>query len=301
MTTTQGTITTAVTPTTIPVIRMELMGIAPRATATPVIAVAPITTADTTADTTVATGHVAATATATTPLPCGFSGTCSVADHRFHFKPQPINSIMKYQNHRITSLAAALCLPAIALTSAIATAEDKATKKTEVAADKEEATDQRIISLVLLQKSARKLTHGQIAHAVEEGAGRKVAEDQVVTKEGYHFVPIGDDKYIVTDIDEPYFAEAAKLADELEDHHLSDAVKSATAWLSVDWPNTDDRKDLKHVYQHIGKTIAHLSNKETLAVYSPDLDAFALWTPAVRETLEGDDPLAVFEKPAAKE
>ena len=97
-----------------------------RATATPVIAVAPITTADTTVDTTVATGHVAATATATTPLPCGVSGTCSAADHRFHLKPQPINSIMKYQNHRITSLAAALCLPAIALTSAIATAEDKA-------------------------------------------------------------------------------------------------------------------------------------------------------------------------------
>ena len=68
----------------------------------------------------------------------------------------------------------------------------------------------------------------------------------------------------------------------------------------MDWPNTDDRKDLKHVYQHIRKTIAHLSNKAALAVYSPDLDVLPLRTPAVRETLEGDDPLAIFRETRCK-
>jgi len=45
----------------------------------------------------------------------------------------------------------------------------------------------------------------------------------------------------------------------------------------------------------IGKMVAHLSAKDTLAVYSPDMDQFALWAPAVRQGLESDDPLAAFE------
>ncbi len=214
---------------------------------------------------------------------------------------------MKQKNSNLSSLAAACALPLLALSSSAALGEDTApaspgtAEQAEPQAQANAPDESRIISVVLLQKVPRKLTHGEIAHAVSEGSGAKVSEDQVITKEGYHLVPIGDEKFIVTDIGEPYFAEADALAAELDDKTLADAVKSAKAWVSVDWPEMDDKADLKKVYQHIGKAIAHLSNSDTLAVYSPDMDAFALWTPETRKALESDDPLTAFANVAADE
>ena len=210
---------------------------------------------------------------------------------------------MKYKKSNLLSLAAAIALPLIAMGSGVAFAEDTTPPPTaaEDSANETAKAGNRIISIVLLQKVPRKLSHGDIAHAVEEGAGVEVTEDQVITKEGYHLVPIGEEKYIVTDIAEPYFAEAEQLAAELDDKHLADAVKAAKAWVSVDWPEMDEKADLRKVYQHIGKAIAHLSNGDTLAVYSPDMDTFALWTPETRKALESDDPLRAFAKPDKKE
>gem|GEM_PF-2398754 len=158
------------------------------------------------------------------------------------------------------------------------------------AADKE-----RLVSLVLLLSSPRKPSHELIAHAVSEGLGTKISSDAVITKPPYHQVTVGADTFIINDIAAPYFEKGTQVADEIKNPNLSRAVRDHRAWISVDWVKTEKQTDLRKVYQMIGKVVAHLSAKDTLAVYSPDMDQFALWAPTVRQGLEGDDPLAVFE------
>jgi hypothetical protein len=155
----------------------------------------------------------------------------------------------------------------------------------------------RLISLVLLLSKPRKPTHEAIAHAVSEGIGVKIGTAAVIDKPPYHLVNVGRDKFIINDIAKPYFEQSAKVADEIKNPKLSQAVRDHHAWISVDWVSTGEQADLRQVYQMIGKMVAHLSHKDTeaLAVYSPDMDQFALWVPTVRDGLKGDDPLAVFE------
>lgn len=207
---------------------------------------------------------------------------------------------MKLHSYRISFLAATLSLPMLAMTAGTAWADDQpvkapgATADAKAAAKDEKKKGQRLISVVLLLREPRKLTHGEIAHAVSEGTGEKIGEEDVITKETYHLVKVGADKFIVNNIGKPYFDKADKLAEEIQHPDLSRAVKDSKAWVSVDWVGKDDKADLKHIYQHIGKMIAHLASKDTVAVYSPDMDEFALWTLATRKGLESDDPLAVF-------
>ena len=154
---------------------------------------------------------------------------------------------------------------------------------------------ERLVSLVLLLSSPRKPSHELIAHAVSEGLGTKISTDAVITKPPYHQVTVGADTFIINDIAAPYFEKSAQVADEIKNPNLSRAVRDHRAWISVDWVNTEKQTDLRKVYQMIGKMVAHLSAKDTLAVYSPDMDQFTLWAPSVRQGLESDDPLAVFE------
>lgn len=154
---------------------------------------------------------------------------------------------------------------------------------------------QRLISVVLLLSSPRKPSHELIAHAVGEGLRMKISTDAVVTKPPYHLVTVGSDKFVINDIAQPYFENTAQVADEIKNPNLSRAVRDHRAWISVDWVDAEQKTDLRKVYQMIGKMAAHLSGKDTLAVYSPDMDQFALWVPTVRQGLEGDDPLSVFD------
>ena len=170
------------------------------------------------------------------------------------------------------------------------------TKPAQTAATADETQKgERLISLVLLLSAPRKPSHELIAHAVGEGLGTKISTDAVVTKPPYHLVNVGSDKFIINDIGQPYFEKSAQVADEIKNPNLSRAVRDHRAWISVDWVSTEQKVDLRKIYQMIGKMVAHLSGKDTLAVYSPDMDQFALWAPTVRQGLESDDPLAVFE------
>jgi len=154
---------------------------------------------------------------------------------------------------------------------------------------------ERLVSLVLLLSAPRKPSHELIAHAVSEGLGMKISTDAVITKPPYHLVTVGSDKFVINDIAQPYFENSAQVADEIKNPNLSRAVRDHRAWISVDWVTAEQKADLRKVYQMIGKMTAHLSGKDTLAVYSPDMDQFALWAPTVRKGLESDDPLSVFE------
>ena len=154
---------------------------------------------------------------------------------------------------------------------------------------------ERLVSLVLLLSSPRKPSHEMIAHAVGQGLGTKISTDALVSKPPYHLVNVGSDKFIINDISSPYFEKNAQVAEEIKNSNLAQAVRDHRAWVSVDWVSTEQKADLRKIYGMIGKMVAHLSGKDTLAVYSPDMDQFVLWTPSVRQGLESDDPLAVFE------
>lgn len=162
----------------------------------------------------------------------------------------------------------------------------------------------RFISMVLLLKAPPKVTVREIAHAVSEGTGTKVTEKDIVQKPPYHLITAGSDKFIINFIGEPYFEDAEKLAAELKFHNLGDSIKASKGWMSVDWVAQEEKSDIKSVYQMIGKMVAKFGIEDIIAVYSPDLDEFALWTPENIKGLESEDPLAVFDHeshaPAAK-
>lgn len=183
--------------------------------------------------------------------------------------------------------------PTPAATAASSTANAQVEQPQAASAETKEG--ERLVSLVILLSGPRKPTHDAIAHAVGEGLGQAVSKDAVVSKPPYHLVNAGADKFVINDIDQPYFEDSGKVADEIKNPNLSRAVRDHRAWISVDWVSADKQTDLRNVYQMIGKMVAHLSGKDTLAVYSPDMDQFALWAPTVRQGLESDDPLAVFE------
>jgi len=178
-------------------------------------------------------------------------------------------------------------------------AEDKPAPKAPVAEAPGQVSSQkeadRFISLVLLTKGPHELKSKEIAQAISEGTGTKVTEKDIVQKEAYHLITVGSDKFIVNAVAEPYFEDAEKLAAELKFHNLGDSIKTSKGWVSVDWVAQNEKSDIKPVYQMIGKMAGKLGIKDIIAVYSPDLDEFALWTPENIKGLEGDDPLAVFD------
>ncbi len=164
----------------------------------------------------------------------------------------------------------------------------------------EEVAD-RLISLVILLEEPRKLDHHAIADAVEKGAGTKIAEADVQSKPPYHLVKVTGGKYLINDVAESYFEDPEKVAKEIDDPKLAEAIRHGKAWVSVDWVEDDGKADLHHVYQHLGKIAAALAGHHALAVYCPDLDQVRLYSPAVGEALTSDDPLQIFgvasEKP----
>ena len=153
----------------------------------------------------------------------------------------------------------------------------------------------RFISMVLLLKTPHEPTAEEIAHAVSEGTGIKVTEKDIVQKQLYSLITAGSDKFILNSVSEPYFENAEKLAAELKFHNLGDSNKGSKAWMSLDWVAQEEKSDIKPVYQMIGKMVAKFGIKDIIAIYSPDLDEFALWTPENIKGLESEDPLAVFD------
>lgn len=154
-----------------------------------------------------------------------------------------------------------------------------------------EAQQPRLISLVLLLDEPRTLDAGAVAHAISQALGIEVPEDAVSAKPPSFVVNAGSSRFAVNSVDEPYFAESDKLAAELKDPPLAQAIRNNRAWLSVDWLEKDDQADLRKVYQQIGKAISQFVRKDTLAVYSPDTDQFHLNDKTLVGHLKSDDPL----------
>ena len=154
-----------------------------------------------------------------------------------------------------------------------------------------EAQQPRLVSLVLLLSEPRTLDAGGVAHAISQALGAELTEDAVSAKPPSFVVKVGSSRFAVNSVNEPYFAESEKLAAELKDPHLAQAIRKNRAWLSVDWLDKDDQADLRKVYQQIGKTIVQFVREDTLAVYSPDTDQFHLNDKTLAGHLKSDDPL----------
>lgn len=154
-----------------------------------------------------------------------------------------------------------------------------------------EAQPQRLVSLVLLLSEPRTIDAAAVAHAVSHALGSEVTEAAVSAKPPSFVVKSGSGRFAINSVDEPYFAESDKLAVELKDPSLAEAIRKHRAWLSVDWLEKDEKADLRKVYQQISQTLAQFVRKDTLAVYSPDTDQFHLNDATLLGHLKSDDPL----------
>ena len=155
----------------------------------------------------------------------------------------------------------------------------------------DEAPALRLVSLVLLLSEARTLDAAAVAKAASHDDGEKVAEDAVTAKSPSFIVKTPAGRFAVSTMAEPYFEASDKLAAELKDPTLADAIRQHRAWLSVDWIDKDEKADLRKVYQQVGQIIGQLVKKDTLAVYSPDTDQFHINDATLLGHLKSDDPL----------
>ncbi|MES2595783.1 MAG: DUF2314 domain-containing protein [Verrucomicrobiota bacterium] len=154
-----------------------------------------------------------------------------------------------------------------------------------------EETAPRMVSLVLLLSEPRTIDATSTAKAVSKAWKSEVPESAVSTMDSILVVKGSAGRFAINSAAKPYFAESDKLAEELKDPALVEAVQKHRAWLSVDWLEKNDQADLQVVYQQLGKVIAQFVNKETLAIYSPDTDQFHLNDSELIAHLQSDDPL----------
>lgn len=148
------------------------------------------------------------------------------------------------------------------------------------------SNQERLISIVLLLRNHRDLDE----HTLSDAAPGST----VVAKPPYYQVKVGSDAYVVTSIDKPYFDQAEKVAADIKDPAVRDAVEHHKAWLAVDWGRKDAPGDVRSAYQHIAKMAAALAGPDTLAFYNPDTDQFADFDDNVVAQLKSDDPLQAF-------
>ncbi len=198
--------------------------------------------------------------------------------------------------------APALCLAAFIQTTTLLKADEPIRKMepTGKSGGQPEANKQeRIISLVLLLREPRKLSEHTLATAVSKALGIKHSHDEgadtfVVAKAPYYMIKLDTGRFVVNTIEGPYFKDTDKLAAEIKDPRLSKAVHEHAAWLSIDWAEKQEPKDVKRVYQQIGKIAAALAGPDTLAIYNPDTDQFQFNDEALAQSLQGEDPLKNF-------
>lgn len=189
-------------------------------------------------------------------------------------------------------MIAALCfLPFPALQAEDAPIKPEPAKPQAAEAQAAEAPSPRLVSLVLLLSGARTLDAAAVANAASPADGEKVAEDAVTAKSPSFIVKTPAGRFAVSTMAEPYFEASDKLAAELKDPTLADAIRQHRAWLSVDWIDKDEKADLRKVYQQVGQIIGQLVKKDTLAVYSPDTDQFHINDATLLGHLKSDDPL----------
>lgn len=150
---------------------------------------------------------------------------------------------------------------------------------------------QRMVSLVLLLSEPRTLDAAAVAHAVSRAWGSEVPESAVSASPPSFVVKAAPGRFAINSVDQPYFADSGKLAAELKDPTLAEAIRHHHAWLSVDWLENDDKADLRVIYQQISQIIVQLVRKDTLAIYSPDTDQFHLNDATLIGHLKSPDPL----------
>ncbi len=149
----------------------------------------------------------------------------------------------------------------------------------------------RMISLVLLLSQPRTLDATAVASAVSRGWNTPVPESAISVIPPSFLVNSALGNYAINSVDKPYFADSAKLADEVKDPAIAGTVREHRAWISVDWLGNDEKADLHVVYQHISQALVQLIGKDTLAVYSPDTDQFRLNDATLTDHLLSPDPL----------
>lgn len=160
--------------------------------------------------------------------------------------------------------------------------------------------DGRLISLVVLLKEPRKLDEAQITQLVGKAMGIAPAADTVnkgflVAKPPYYKVELESGLYVINNIAAPYFENTDKLAAEITDPALRQAVTGHRAWMSVDWAGKEEPVNLRATYVDIGKIAAALATPDAMAIYSPEAGQLSPFNDGVARSMAGNDPLEIFD------
>jgi len=158
----------------------------------------------------------------------------------------------------------------------------------------------RLISFVVLLKEPRKLDEPSLTATVSKAVGIASNPDTVdkgflVAKPPHYKVELKSGMYVINNISEPYFEDGDKLAKEIDDPELQQAVAANKAWMSIDWVGKEEPADLKAAYRDMGKIAAAMAAPDALAIYSPEEGQLSVFNDAVATAMKSDDPLVIFD------
>jgi len=152
-------------------------------------------------------------------------------------------------------------------------------------------------SLVLLLRSPRNLTVGQLRQAIAYSLGVICEEDNkkatnfitdtppafLVHAEGYTF--------LVNNCDSLYMDQSQNTSKNVPNVRLQQVIRDHRAWISVDLLEAPDGTSADAIYRRIGRLIAVLADNDCIGIYCPETSQLNVWHPALIEHLQGTNPL----------
>jgi len=148
--------------------------------------------------------------------------------------------------------------------------------------------DRSPISLVLLLSEPRFLDANLLTKLVEKAWAP--ARSSVEGKSPLLTIHADGGKFIIQNVDSPYFDQPQKVAAEMRELRLRKVVAEHRAWLSVEFVESDQLEPSAKIYQMIGKLIAELCDSDCLAVLAPATGAINVYDDEIREGLCEKDP-----------
>jgi uncharacterized protein YegJ (DUF2314 family) len=155
------------------------------------------------------------------------------------------------------------------------------------------------VSLVLLLSEPRFLEAASLAKLVEKAwhvpmSSRQSHDNSVTGKSPTFTINAEFRRFLLQNMDSPYFDEPQKVASDLRELRLKKIVAEHRAWLSVEFVAAKEPEMPSEMYQLIGKLIAELCDRDCLAVLCPATGAMNVYDDEMREGLCEKDPIELL-------
>jgi uncharacterized protein YegJ (DUF2314 family) len=157
--------------------------------------------------------------------------------------------------------------------------------------------DEPLKSFVLLLRTPRMLTVGQLRQAVATSFGVLCSENDkkasnFVTDTSPAFLIRADGyTFLVNNCDGLYIKESQNTPENIPNVRLQQVISDHRAWLSADLLEAPENATSDLVYQRLGRLIAALADKDCVGIYCPETSQLNIWRPTLIPHLQGPSPL----------